>query len=297
MKMRLWFFFGCLCCIFLALVSHADPAAEIIEQFSTGTINWTRGVVTATSNGSTRDVDRQAEQGEEYDRAYQQAIENLKQTLGRLRLNYQNCILDLLSAQTQTHTQLKAEEEMTASAKVVNTTQNADGDIAVTLEMNLYGGFSQLMLPSDVRQVESIKALNSSGETSYNPNHVQSIPNQSTRTEPDAYSGLIVDARGIGISPSMVPVLVDENGQEVYGPAYVSREFAVQNGMCQYNRGVDNSFTLPRVAPNPMLVKGLRAVSKGNCDIVISNADASRLRGVSSHLEFLKQCRVVIIID
>ena len=296
MKIRLWYFFGCLCCTFLALVSYADPTSEIIEQFPSGTINWTRGVVTATGNSSIGDVDRQAEQGEKNYRAYQQAIQNLRQTLTRLRLNNQNCILDLLSPQTQTLKQLKA-EEMTASAKVVNKTQNPAGDIAVTLEMNLYGGFAQLMLPSDVRQVESIRPLNGSGRDSYNPNQVQSTQNQSSGTEPDAYSGLIVDARGIGVSPSMVPVLVDENGQEVYGPAYVSREFAVQNGMCRYIRGVDNSFALPRVAPNPMLVKGLRAVSKGNCDIVISNADASRLRGVSSHLEFLKQCRVVIIID
>ena len=95
----------------------------------------------------------------------------------------------------------------------------------------------------------------------------------------------------------MVPVLMDESGQEVYGPAYVSREFAVQRGMCRYVRGMDDSANLPRVAPNPLFVKGLRTEAKGSCDIVISNADASKLRGVSSHLEFLKQCRVVIVLD
>ena len=95
----------------------------------------------------------------------------------------------------------------------------------------------------------------------------------------------------------MVPVLMDESGQEVYGPAYVSREFAVQRGMCRYIRGMDDSANLPRVAPNPLFVKGLRTVSKGSCDIVISNTDASKLRGASSHLEFLKQCRVVIVLD
>jgi len=296
MKILLRYFFGCLCCTFLALVSYADPASEIIEQFSTGSINWTRAMVTATGSGLLNDIDRQADPGREYDLAYQQAVQNLKQTLRRLRLNNKNSILDFFAEQTQKRAQLKS-EEMTASAKVVNTAQNPDGGIAVTLEMNLYGGFSQLMLPSDVRQVDSITSLNNRDRASYNPNQVQSAQYRGKETKPDAYSGLIVDARGIGASPSMVPVLVDENGQEIYGPAYVSREFAVQNGMCRYIRGVDNSYALPRVAPNPMLVKGLRAVSKGDCDIVISNADASRLRGVSSHLEFLKQCRVVIIID
>jgi len=294
MKMRLRYFWGCLCCVFLALVCYADPASEILEQFPTGSINWTRGVVTASGNGLLQDIDPRAEQGGEYNRAYQHAIQNLRETLTHLRLNHQNCILDLLSAPG--HAQIKA-EEMTSSAKVVKTTQNSDGGVAVTLEMSLYGGFAQLMLPSDIRQVESIIPLNGSGKVNYNSNQVQSTPNRSDQIETDAYSGLIVDARSIGVSPSMVPVLVDENGQEVYGPAYVSREFAVQHGMCRYIRRVDDSYTLPRVAPNPLLVKGLRAASTGRCDIVISNSDASKLRGVSSHLEFLKQCRVVIIID
>ncbi len=211
-------------------------------------------------------------------------------------MNSKNSILDFFAELTQKRAQLKS-EEMTASAKVVNTAQNPDGGIAVTLEMNLYGGFSQLMLPSDVRQVDSITSLYNRDNAGSNPNHVQSAQNQGQETEPDAYSGLIVDARGIGASPAMAPILVDENGQEIYGPAYVSREFAVQNGMCLYIRGIDNSDALDRVAPNPMFVKGLRAVSTASCDIVISNSDASKLRGVFSHLEFLKQCRVVIIID
>jgi hypothetical protein len=295
MKMRLRYFLGCLGGAFLVLVSYAGPTSEIIELFPTGSINWTRGAVTAMGNDSLNDIDGQTGQAGGYDRAYQQAIQNLRQTLKHLRMNSQNYILDLLSAQTNT---LLKTEEMTSLAKVVETIPDPDGGITVTLEMSLYGGFAQLMLPSDVQQVEPIVPLNGDGNAGFNPKQTQSTQDQSDGTEPDAYSGLIVDARGIGASPSMVPILEDENGQEVYGPAYVSREFAVQHGMCRYIRGFDNNpNALPRIAPNPMVVKGLRAISMGSCDIVISNSDASKLRGASSHLKFLKQCRVVIIID
>ena len=41
----------------------------------------------------------------------------------------------------------------------------------------------------------------------------------------------IIDAKGLNAKPAMSPKVVDENGQEVYGSAYVSREFAVQQGM------------------------------------------------------------------
>jgi len=275
-------------------VSYAEPTLEFLEQFPTGSINWTRGVVTATGNGSFQDTGRPADQGQRNDQAYRQAVQNLRQTLARLRINNNNVILDLVSAQTRIQDKI---DEMTSAAKIVKTTQTPDGGIAVTLEMNFHGGFAQLMLPPDIRQVESIKPLNGSGAANYHSNQNQEAKNPDGRSQAEAYSGLIVDARGIGASPSMVPVLVDENDQEVYGPNYVSREFAVQHGMCQYILGPVGSHDLPRVAPNPLLVKGLRAVSTGSCDIVISNSDASKLRSVSSHLEFLKQCRVVILID
>jgi hypothetical protein len=92
-------------------------------------------------------------------------------------------------------------------------------------------------------------------------------------------------------------VLLDENGREVYSSAFVSREYAVQQGVCQYMRIPDDLANLVRVAPKPLCVKGLRTGPAASCDIVISNADASRLRGASSHLSFLKQCRVIILMD
>lgn len=292
MKIRLWFLLGCLCCAVWPLVSYAEPALEFLEQFPTGSINWTRGVVTATGYSSFQDIHRPAGQSEKNDGAYQQAVQNLRHTLARLRMNQNNRIVDLFTVQGRIQGKI---EEMTSAAKIVKTTLTPDGGKEVTLEMNFYGGFAQLMLPPDIRQVESIKPLNGSGAANYNSNQKAKMPDRGS--EQDAYSGLMVDARGIGASPSMVPVLVDENDQEVYGPNYVSREFAVQHGMCQYIRGPVGSNDLPRVAPNPLRVKGLRPVSTGSCDIVISNSDASKLRSVSSHLEFLKQCRVVILID
>lgn len=290
MKMGLKHFVGCLCCTLLALASYADPPFEVLEQFPTGTINWTRWLVTATGTINAQDTDPQTGQGREYDRAYQNAIQNLTRTLKHLRLNQQQ-------QKPYSHDVRKAAEELTSSAKVMKTSQNTEGSLEVTVQMSLSGGFAQLMLPSEIRQVESIKPLNGRNKAGDGTNPIQGTETSAAPYESNAYSGLIVDARSIGASPSMVPVLVDENGQEVYGPAFVSREFAVQHGMCRYTRGIDDPGAMPRVAPNPLLVKGLRTAAAEGCNIVISNSDASKLRGASSHLEFLKQCRVVIIID
>jgi hypothetical protein len=95
----------------------------------------------------------------------------------------------------------------------------------------------------------------------------------------------------------MAPKVLDETGKEVYGSAYVSREFAVQQGMSGYARDLTAAQSNPRVTNNPLTVKGIRTEGSGRSDIVVSNGDASRLRGVSENLSFLKKCRVMIVVD
>jgi hypothetical protein len=294
MNTRLWFFLGCFMWAVSPLICWAGQSGDFLERFPTGSINWTRGVVTALGSASFPEIKRLTGSDVPYDRARLRAVRNLRSTLKRLRLNHQDCIVDLLSTQAYIQDQL---ETMTAAAHTLKTERSADGDVEVTLGINFFGGFSQLILPSEIQQVESVKPLNRVEAENNDPGQTRGTGYSWRAIAPDIYTGLIVDARGIGAVPSMVPVLVDESGREVYGPAYVSREFAVQHGMCRYISGTGNTDALSRVAPNPLRVKGLSAVPDKSCYIVISNFDASRLRGVSFHLEFLKQCRVVILLD
>ena len=95
----------------------------------------------------------------------------------------------------------------------------------------------------------------------------------------------------------MSPKILDESGQEVYGSAYVSREFAVQQGMAGYAKDLTSSQTNPRVTNKPLTVKGLKTEGPGQSDLVISNAAAGKIRSASENLSFLKKCRVMIVLD
>ncbi len=294
--MTLWLI---LCCLVLGanpLVGQADSNAELIEQLPTGCINWTQGVVTAKGVASLQqaqnDGQRAQAQKKVVEFARELATQNVLQTVVRVRMDNRNRVADCINTKSGTRAEV---EEMASTAKVLKTVNLPGGGVEVTVQMNLFGGFAQLMLPAGIKQVESIKPLN----TAMAASEVETTASREKKdaTESDVYTGLIVDARGIGAQPSMVPVLVDESGNEVYSPAFVSREFAVQKGVCQYVRTMDGVSLMPRVAPNPLLVKGLRTTYKESCDIVISNADASKLRGASSHLGFLKQCSVIIVME
>jgi hypothetical protein len=113
----------------------------------------------------------------------------------------------------------------------------------------------------------------------------------------EIYTGMVVDARGLQAVPVLAPKVLDQNLEEVFGPAYVSREFAVQHGVVRYTTDLWKAKFHPRVSDNPLTVKALKALGAARCDFVISNADAAKLRSSSEHLLFMRECRVIIVLD
>ena len=123
--------------------------------------------------------------------------------------------------------------------------------------------------------------------------HTSSVPfNQGGQV----FSGLIVDARGLGAKPAMAPKIFDEDGREVYGSAYVNREWAIKEGMAGYSKDVVAARNNPRVTATPIVVKGLKTSGQAKADIVISNIDAGKIRANAENMTFIEKCRVIIVI-
>ncbi|HBI29818.1 MAG: hypothetical protein VX420_05750 [SAR324 cluster bacterium] len=111
------------------------------------------------------------------------------------------------------------------------------------------------------------------------------------------YSGLVVDARGTDVQPAMSPKIVDEDGVELYGSAYVAQEFVQKHGMAGYVKTIDQARGNDRVQPNPLVVQAVGASGANRTDLVLGNDTASALRKIAKHLNFLREARVVIVID
>ena len=293
MKICCWFTLLSVCLCLDPLLADTANGVDLIEHFNSGQINWTQGWVTANGTISAHEADDMNLHPRGTELAFQRAVENIYNTLLQLRIDDQRCGSLLFVENRYPQSKIRA---MAAASKILHMDKVSSGGGTLYVQMSLYGGFSQFVLPSDIRQVQPIRPL-------YGAAHTQDFPAQSSdiqedNSDPAGYTGLIVDARGTGAEPSMVPLLLNENGVEVYGPAYISREYAVQYGVCQYIHSANSAWSdLPRVAPKPLVVKGLKTDPQGSCRIVISNTDASRLLGSSSHLFFLKRCRVVIVLD
>ena len=276
----------------LSLVYTAGFCAEsigLVEKKDTGTIDWARGVVQA--RGISAPIKKGAEKTppnspKALSQAKNDARIKLLETVKKIKIYTNRSVGGMAGKNKTIMTQIK---DMVYNANEIEKFRKymSDGSIEVLLQMNLHGGFTQLILPKEIRQIEGIKQINrGASSTGVDTNSVSK-----------AYSGLLVDARSIELQPALVFKILDENLEEVFGPAFVSREFVVQQGMAAYYSDIASAKSDPRIRNRPLTVKALRTDYPSRCNIVISNADASKLKSASHHLLFLKETRVVIVLS
>jgi len=272
--------------------SYGSDAGELVETYEEGYINWTKGVVAVQGIGAPleKKTDQTEARNTALAAAYQSGWQNILKIAERVRVTSNITVAYLAAKDNAISTKL---EEMARAAEVTKQEYLSDGTVAITLELSMYGGFAQMLLPYDIKQIETIKA----GTTNDQTVSGNAPPRATSDQVPDVYTGLVVDARGLAVNPALAPTIVDEKEQEVYGPGIVSREFAVQQGVSSYTRDLKVAQQAKRVLSTPLTVKALRIRERERSDIVISNADAAKLRSSFEHLKFLKECRVIIVGD
>jgi len=269
--------------IFLLIIFSVGYGSEyrgqdVVEQKPKGVINWSRGVIQAKGIGDLDDKlpNRVQARSSALKDATQDACRKILELAKGVRIHGTTVVGDYAG---KNHIIMSKIESMATGAHVVKKEYFSDGTVEVTMQMNLRGGFAQLVLPEEIKPLESIRTMA--------PVHIS----------PSVFTGLVIDTRGLGIKPVMVPKILDEDAREVYGSAFVSREYAVQKGMSGYSKDLAAAQNNQRVADHPFTVKGLRTGGVEHSDIIISNTDAHRLRSASENLSFMRKCRVAIVVD
>ena len=158
-------------------------------------------------------------------------------------------------------------------------------DTSIEIEMEVHmSGISEVILPP----------------AGYAPAPVAGgapAPAAPSAPRPGTVTGLIVDARGLGLRPAMSPKIVDQNGGVVYGAGNFTREFAVKFGVAGYSKNLEQAQQDPRVVGNPMVVKGVGVQGANKADLVLATGDVSRVNSADSSGKFLSNCKVMILID
>ncbi len=254
-------------------------AQHYIQTLEHGKIDWTNGIIEATGRGHPPGKPDNPAQGRAVaeGQAINRARQNLLKIVEGLQMNSKVLIGELLSEKQETREALQG---LIKKTPLVDMTYGKFGEVRATVMLEIRGGLADLVLPGSFRKIESVHQ-----------------PNASLSDAGPSFSGLIIDCRGFQVKSAIAPLVTDEDGKEVYGPAYISRDHAIRNCVASYAEDMEAAKDSPRVSENPLIVKGIRTAQTGVSDVVISNADAAKIRGTASHLILLQKCKVVIVID
>jgi hypothetical protein len=257
----------------MTVISISWSQSPLVQVVGNGEINWAKQMIQATGSGAPNPEAPNiaaARLGAER-AAKADALRNILETVKGVRIDSQTLVVNAMTQSDTIRTQVQG---IIRGARVVNTRYLSDGAVEVTVEIAMAGSFAQAVLPP----------------TSFG---TQSVPKEGNAV----FTGLVIDSRGLSVRPAMAPKLLDEDGREVYGSAFVSQEWATKYGIVGYVKDLDSAKKNDRVTANPLVVKALKNSGSGESDLVISNADAQALKDVSKNLSFLEQCRVLIVVD
>lgn len=264
----------------IASAQLVGSVKDVIEPTGTsGKVDWTTGVITAVGIGAPPAQPANAAQARAMaERAAQVvAYRNLLEAVKGVRVDSTTTVENFMVTSDVIRTEVSG---IVQGATVMNKKYMSDGSVEVTVGMKLTGALADALLPKG-------PATPPNGLTG----------TLAPATPGQLYTGLIVDARGLGVRPAMAPKILNEDGKEIYGSAWINRDWAVREGMVGYLKDPVAAQTNPRVADKPLLVKALKVSGEGRVDLVISNADATTLQSASQNLSMLEKCKVIILVD
>ena len=249
---------------------------------SLGKVDWTTGVITAVGIGAPPAQPANAVQARVMtERAAQVvAYRNLLEAVKGVRVDSTTTVENFINTSDVIRTDVSG---IIQGATIMDKKYMSDGSVEVTIGMKLTGALADDLLP---------KAPPTP------PTPLTGLTGTLTPASPgQLYTGLIVDARGLGVKPAMAPKILNEDGKEVYGSAWINRDYAVREGMVGYLKDPVQAKTNPRVTDKPLMVKALKVAGDARVDMLITNADAAMLHSASENLNMLQNCKVIILVD
>lgn len=273
----------CICSamVFLALLYVVTVVFSQMQAVSSGDtgVNWEGRVVTAKGIGAPNpNLPQTAQRPAAIRAAKTLALRNALELIKGIFLNSETTIENFMATNDMVRTKISGFIQKFEFEP--NPHYMSDGSVEISVTIPIDGVLMDAVLPPSVGATPSVTSM------------------PSVSAAKTVFTGLIIDAKGTGITPAIAPKVLDENDKEVYGSAYVTRDWAIKYGMAGYAKSVAKAVELKdRIGETPGMVKALRTVGPNKTDIVISKKDADSIRSASENLKFLSECRVIIVVD
>jgi len=288
----------CLTVLFTAVLMAASSTADLLQEVADGgVIDWGRMVIrcTGTGGGGGQDSAASVDRDEVLALARKDAHEKIVTTLTAMVITSDETVSDLLEDDQALEQRVRS---LTTNFREKGLHYMTDGSVEIDVELAIRGELVDLLLPASGNGCRVADGLLCPVCGQPWPEDVD-IPEDLVLKRPqenpsEPYTGLVVDARDTNLQPALAPVLVNESGKDIYGVEFARRPRALMAGLVSYEQDVNLAAKINRVSPRALLIK---ARSARGTKVVIENEDASLLHCFPKHMQFLSECRVIIVVD
>lgn len=269
----------------VAVYSNGGLIEQVKSGNDVGKINWEAGVIKCEGNGA---PPSNMAPGQAKLMARRAAIVDcyrmLGETINGVQVSSETLVKNFVTESDVIKTKMDA---LIKGAQIVSEKSNADGTYTVIMQIPIFGqenSVSDVILTEEIEQEKQECGC-------YEP-----YPPAPPEPEVGTYTGLIVDASGIGAEPAMSPKVYGENGNEVYGTMKIDPEVAIEKGIVGYADNMTRAKNSWRAGDKPLIVKAKTKSGPMKSDITISNAEAEKVKAANDKAGFLPNLRVVIIL-
>lgn len=179
-------------------------------------------------------------------------------------------------------------EGLVRGARVVpGSRREVDGLYTLDIRVDLLGELTDAVLPDTATTRSSLAA---------------SLPDRDSVivfVPEEPFTGLVVDARGTSLRPSMSPRIVDDSGRLIYAADHVDRAYAVGTGVVGYARDLHSAVTSDRVGgerAHAYIAEMVGISGLYNSDVVVTRDAGTRILMADMAGDFLNACRVVFVV-
>ena len=292
-------FFGSICIENAVHAEGTNTSVAVnvkVQQDAKGGVDWTKGAnsdVTATGVGLP--PENMGTRGMPLARraAIVDAQRNLAEMIKGVQIDSDTLMQDLVIKNDTVSAKVSA---LVNGYRIVDEGVNPDGSYFVKLSVPMFGmtnSVAAIAIPEipkpavpepmpkvDVKKTELPKTV---------------VKEMQTAT----FTGVIVDASGMGLEATFSPVILDANGRGIYGMKNIDPDYAISKGMVEYSVSRDKAIASSRAGASPLVVKAIAVKggknSANKVNVVVSAADGDRILLANESSGMLKNCSVVFV--
>ena len=277
-----------------AIASADDVSVKVnVQQNAKGSVNWEKGAeadVEAWGVGLPP-VNMPAERGAALAlrAATVDAYRQLAEIIKGVQVDSETTMRDL-SVESDVVT--AKVEALVQGARVVEKVVNKDGSYSVKVAVPLYGvkSVAAVVIP------EANKDLLPQETPEISEDYT---PAPEVKAQAASYTGVVVDAAGLGLEGTFSPVIYDVNGRAIYGMRNIDKDFAISKGMVEYYNDLQTATVNSRAGANPLVVKAVSVRGGGNSvnpvNVVVSVEDGDKILYANEKSGMLENKAVVFV--